>query len=159
MPARGSEDLIEAVRMTTGISRGFIPSEGQITITTGANSAILCIKVSCQPRRRGTPQSLFPIILSGSRNSRITTRYYKLSADNNFNPCINSLKAAITPKTKAILINSPSNPTGTVFSMETIKEIYEVALTNDLYKQGMRCMRMIYKPDKVFFCWIFRPLH
>ena len=27
MPARGSEDLIEAVRMTTGISRGFIPEE------------------------------------------------------------------------------------------------------------------------------------
>ena len=50
MPARGSEDLIEAVRMTTGISRGFIPEKEQITITTGANSAIFyALRAICDP--------------------------------------------------------------------------------------------------------------
>ena len=154
MPARGSEDLIEAVRMTTGISRGFIPSEGQITITTGANSAIFyALKSVANPGDEVLiPNPYFPSYLAAAEIAGITTRYYKLSADNNFNPCINSLKAAITPKTKAILINSPSNPTGTVFSMETIKEIYEVALTNDLYIISDEVYaRMIYKPDKKFF--------
>ena len=50
MPARGSDDLIEAVRMTTGISRGFIPDIEHITITTGANSAIFyALKSICNP--------------------------------------------------------------------------------------------------------------
>ncbi|WP_291290795.1 pyridoxal phosphate-dependent aminotransferase [Enterococcus sp.] len=42
------------------------------------------------------------------------------------------LKAAITDKTKAILINSPNNPTGAVFSPATFKAIAEVAKEHDL---------------------------
>jgi aspartate/methionine/tyrosine aminotransferase len=42
------------------------------------------------------------------------------------------LKAAITDKTKAIIINSPNNPTGAVFSPTTFKAIAAVAKENDL---------------------------
>ncbi len=41
------------------------------------------------------------------------------------------IKAAITPKTKAIIINSPHNPTGAVFSQTSIKEL--AATTDDIY--------------------------
>ncbi|MEO2452957.1 aminotransferase class I/II-fold pyridoxal phosphate-dependent enzyme, partial [Enterococcus faecalis] len=37
------------------------------------------------------------------------------------------LKEKITPKTKAIILNSPNNPTGAVFSEETFREIAQVA--------------------------------
>ncbi|MDH6365030.1 aspartate/methionine/tyrosine aminotransferase [Enterococcus sp. PF1-24] len=43
------------------------------------------------------------------------------------------LKKAITNKTKAIIINSPNNPTGAVFSPATFKAIADVAIENDLY--------------------------
>lgn len=42
------------------------------------------------------------------------------------------LEACITPKTKAIIINSPNNPTGSCLSMETMKKIAEVAAKHDL---------------------------
>ena len=42
------------------------------------------------------------------------------------------LKSAITEKTRAIIINSPNNPTGAVFSPETFEKIAVVAIDHDL---------------------------
>ena len=66
MPARGSDELIEAVRMTTGISRGFIPENEQITVTTGANSAIFYALKSICDQETKSSSNLFPLILGGS---------------------------------------------------------------------------------------------
>ena len=43
------------------------------------------------------------------------------------------MKEKITPKTKAIILNSPNNPTGAVFSEETFREIAQVAIEHNLY--------------------------
>ncbi len=43
------------------------------------------------------------------------------------------LRAAITPGTKAILVNTPGNPSGKVFSREEIGLIADVAKTHDLF--------------------------
>jgi len=42
-------------------------------------------------------------------------------------------KAAITPKTKAIVLNSPSNPTGMVYTEEELKAIADVAVENNIF--------------------------
>jgi aspartate aminotransferase len=42
------------------------------------------------------------------------------------------IRAHITPKTKAIIINTPSNPTGSIMSKDTLKEIGDLALEKDL---------------------------
>ncbi len=42
------------------------------------------------------------------------------------------LEALITPKTKAIIINSPNNPTGACLSLDTMKKIAEIAEKHDL---------------------------
>lgn len=42
------------------------------------------------------------------------------------------LNNAITSKTRAIILNSPNNPTGTVYSKEDLKMISEIAIKNDL---------------------------
>ncbi len=42
------------------------------------------------------------------------------------------LRAAITPKTKAMLLNTPHNPTGRVFDNEEIAGVIEVVLENEL---------------------------
>jgi aminotransferase len=44
-----------------------------------------------------------------------------------------ALRAAVTPKTRAILINTPSNPCGKVFTHAEIEAIGEVALEHDLF--------------------------
>jgi len=49
-------------------------------------------------------------------------------ARSGFVPHYDQLKAAVTRKTKAIIVNSPSNPTGAVWPRETIKQIAALAL-------------------------------
>lgn len=44
-----------------------------------------------------------------------------------FEPDLDALKVAITPKTKAILLNNPNNPTGVVYGEDVIKGIAEIA--------------------------------
>lgn len=44
-----------------------------------------------------------------------------------------ALKENITPNTKAIIINSPSNPTGFIYDEKTLQAIAEIALKNNLY--------------------------
>lgn len=44
-----------------------------------------------------------------------------------------AIKEKITPKTKAIFINSPANPTGTVISKERMQQIVDIANDHELY--------------------------
>jgi aminotransferase len=55
-----------------------------------------------------------------------------LMEENNFALDIQAIKDAISSKTKAIIYCSPSNPTGTVFSEEQLRQIAEIALENNL---------------------------
>ncbi|AGK97466.1 pyridoxal phosphate-dependent aminotransferase [Clostridium pasteurianum] len=51
---------------------------------------------------------------------------------NSFKFTINDLEKAVTAKTKVIILNSPNNPTGTVYSKEEIEKIAEFAKKHDL---------------------------
>lgn len=53
-------------------------------------------------------------------------------AKNDFNPDINEIRKKITDKTRAIILNSPGNPSGAVYSEETIRAIGEVAVEKDI---------------------------
>ncbi|MCD2257029.1 aminotransferase class I/II-fold pyridoxal phosphate-dependent enzyme [Lactobacillus sp. CC-MHH1034] len=59
--------------------------------------------------------------------------FVKTTADHQFQLQAADLEAAITPKTKAVIINSPNNPTGAVFSKSTLTAIVAVAQKYDLY--------------------------
>lgn len=52
---------------------------------------------------------------------------------NSFCPTVEQLRAAISPKTAAIIINSPSNPTGAVLPASILQEIANLAETHDLW--------------------------
>ena len=51
----------------------------------------------------------------------------------NYLVTVEQLEAARTPKTKALLFCSPSNPTGSVYSVEQVKAIGEWALKNNIW--------------------------
>ncbi|KAF0994783.1 pyridoxal phosphate-dependent aminotransferase [Geobacillus sp. TFV-3] len=50
--------------------------------------------------------------------------------ENGFKMTPDQLKQAITPKTKAVIINSPSNPTGMIYTAEELKALGEVCLAH-----------------------------
>lgn len=47
-------------------------------------------------------------------------------------PDIDALRAAVTPATRMILVNSPHNPTGVVFTREELQAIADIAIENDV---------------------------
>jgi aspartate aminotransferase len=51
---------------------------------------------------------------------------------NEFVPTIEDLKKAITPRTKAMVINSPSNPSGAAIPKARLEEIAQVLIENDI---------------------------
>lgn len=56
-----------------------------------------------------------------------------LREENDFNPDLDELRKIITPKTKLLILNSPQNPTGGVFTEDTIRAIAGIAEENDLW--------------------------
>jgi len=55
------------------------------------------------------------------------------SIKDGFIPDIKKLESLITPKTKAIIVNSPSNPTGAVYPKELLSKIVEIAVNKRFY--------------------------
>ncbi len=55
------------------------------------------------------------------------------SEDNNFMLNIKKLKKKITKKTKAIILNSPSNPTGSAYNKNILEEIAEIAVKKKIF--------------------------
>ena len=58
--------------------------------------------------------------------------HYMCDEQNEWNPDIDDIKKKITPKTKGIVVINPNNPTGALYSDETLKEIVEIARQNNL---------------------------
>ncbi len=59
--------------------------------------------------------------------------YLPIREENHFQIDPKELKKLITSKTKAILLNSPSNPTGMVIDKKIMKEVSQIAIDNDLF--------------------------
>ncbi len=53
--------------------------------------------------------------------------------ENEFVPMLDDFKQVITEKTKLIILNSPSNPTGAVFDEDTLRGVAELAVEHDLF--------------------------
>ncbi len=65
------------------------------------------------------------ILLSGGKVIRIPLNHgFKLDAE--------TFKQAITPKTKALILNFPSNPTGSVLNKKEIQNVVEIAADNNI---------------------------
>lgn len=59
--------------------------------------------------------------------------FYPTPAENNFHVSIDDIEARITPRTKAVVINSPNNPTGQIIRKETLTELNKLAERDEFY--------------------------
>ncbi len=60
-------------------------------------------------------------------------KFIKTLPENNFKITAESLKKQLSDKTKVLILNSPSNPTGCVYSQSELKEIAEICVKNKIY--------------------------
>ena len=70
--------------------------------------------------------------------------------DNDFKLSPTLLKTFLSPKTKAIILNSPANPTGVVYSPSELAQIGEIAVRNNIYIVSDEIYeRLIYEKEHI----------
>lgn len=134
-PTAGLPQLREAIANKMLRDCGYEVSADQVVVTNGGKQAVY---------------EAFQILLNDGDEVIIPAPYWtsypeavKLAggvpvtvlagAERNFEPDINAIEAARTERTKAIIINSPSNPTGAIFSSETIRAIGKWAVEHHIW--------------------------
>src|SRR3984893_17510789 len=74
------------------------------------------------------PDPGFPIYPSFTRGLGATPVSFVLREKNQFQPDIAEIASKMKPHTKVLIFNSPNNPTGTVFSQETLAQLARLAV-------------------------------
>ncbi len=106
----------------------------EVVITVGGSEALYlaCTAILEPGDEVITPTPCFvsyqpEVILAGGVPVEVACTF-----ENNFQPDPAALRAALSPKTRAVLINSPCNPTGAVYSSEVLRAIARMAAERDL---------------------------
>lgn len=104
-------------------------TEDNILVTTGATEAMyLAISVSAAPGRQFLiPDPSFPLYAPLVRMHGGEVKPIPTDAESGHQLDPQRVINAISPRTFAIILNSPSNPTGTVYPLETIEAIVQEA--------------------------------
>ncbi len=146
---------IAAADVTEKRSRGFRPDLNQILVTPGANVQIYyAIACAVNPGEEVIiPDPSFVSYNSIAKFLGVKPIKIPLYEKNEFRLNPKDVEKAITDKTRMIIINSPSNPTGAVMTEEEIKEIYEIARKYDIYLLSDEIYaRMMHKDSDTQFC-------
>lgn len=85
------------------------------------------------------PNPGYPTFAMTSRLLHAVPVQYPLYPQNDFQPRIEDIEALITPRTRVIMLNSPSNPLGAVFSEESTRQLMELAGRHDLWIISDEC--------------------
>lgn len=129
-PAAGTLSLRKAIAEKLKRDNGVEYSPGEIVVSCGAKHSIYnTLRVLCNPGDEVIvvhPYWLsYPemVTLAGGKPVIINT-----SADAGFRVSPSDIRKAVTSKTKAIIINSPSNPAGAVYDEKELRDIADVCL-------------------------------
>ena len=134
-PASGTLELKEAIcrRLREDCGLDYRPS--QAVVTSGAKHCVyIALRALVDPGDEVILPAPFwvsylelikmvggvPVVVSAGEAAG-----FKMTAE--------QLAAAITPKTKAIILNNPSNPTGMVYDAAQLKALADVCVKHDLY--------------------------
>ncbi|MEW6535476.1 MAG: pyridoxal phosphate-dependent aminotransferase [Candidatus Auribacterota bacterium] len=122
---QGIPELREKVRQRLKEKKSFTAEE--VMITSGVSGGIfLSFMALLDPGDEIiVPDPYFVMYKHLSRLLGAVPKY--LDLDDQFQIDTDRLKSMITPKTKAILLNSPSNPTGVITKREVLREIAKIA--------------------------------
>ena len=111
-------------------------STDEIIITYGASEALMIVLLSClNPWDEViVPEPFYANYSSFAGAADITVKPISASIDDNFAlPPIDEFEKVIGPRTKAILICSPNNPTGYTYSEEELDKLRKICLKYDLF--------------------------
>ncbi len=134
MPSLGIPELIASIQKYYA-DLGIHFTKKQIAVTCGGTEALVFafLAIINEGDEILLPEPFYSnyatfFTISGAICAPITTY-----AENGFHFTKEDILARITPRTKAILISNPGNPTGMVMTMDEIKMVADIARKYDLY--------------------------
>lgn len=134
-PAAGTVELREAVceRLKKDCGVEYKPS--QIVVSNGAKQSLfLALKALINPGDEVVIPAPYWVsyyelaIMSGAKPVIVET-----NAESGWKMTADMLRAAITPNTKALLLNNPTNPSGVVYTSGELSDIARVCVENEVY--------------------------
>ena len=134
-PAAGTVELKNAICDKFLKDNGLTYSQNQIVISTGAKSslyhAICAIVEDGDEVILPSPYWLtYPELIKLAGGECV---YVKAEKENGYKMTAEQFEKAITPKTKCLILNTPNNPTGAVYTEEEIKAIAKVCEAHGIY--------------------------
>ena len=78
------------------------------------------------------PAPDYPLWTGAVTLSGGTPVHYRCDEDNGWDPDLSDIEAKITPQTQGLVIINPNNPTGAVYSEETVKGLIDIARRHEL---------------------------
>ena len=134
-PTPGLPELREAIVVKTKRDSNYEITVDQVLVTNGGKQSVYqafatIINVGDEVILPSPFWTTYPecIKLAGGKTVEVFA-----DESQNYLVSVEQLEAARTPKTKALLFCSPSNPTGSVYSAEQVKAIGEWALKNNIW--------------------------
>ena len=134
-PTAGLPELRQAIADKTLRDSGYAVEPSQVVVTNGGKQAVY---ETFQVLLNDGDEVIIPapfwtsypevVKLAGGKPVEVFS-----GSDQNFTPTVAQLEAVRTERTKAIVLNSPSNPTGAVWPEETVRAIGEWAVANHLW--------------------------
>jgi len=134
-PSAGLPELRTAISEKFSKDNGIDYKPNQVIVSNGAKqSCFNAILACCEPGDEviiPAPYWLsYPdmVKLVGAEPVIVQTK-----ASNAYKMTAEEFENAMTPRTKMVIINSPGNPTGSVYTREELEALVEVALTEDIF--------------------------
>jgi N-succinyldiaminopimelate aminotransferase len=133
-PAHGLPELRDAIaEHQQRFYHLTVDPQTDVVVTTGASEAIVATLLALidagdevlvfEPRF-----DVYAAAISMARGVRVGVPM----GGPGYRPNLQALRAAVTPRTRMILLNSPHNPTGIVFTAEELQGIADIAIANNL---------------------------
>ena len=146
-PAVGTLELRKAIcgRVKADFDLDYTP--GQVVVSSGAKHIVyLALRALINPGDEVIlPAPYWVSYLELIRIMGGVPVVVSASEAEDFKITPEKLSAAITPKTKALLLNNPSNPTGMVYSREELEALAQVCVDHDLYIIA----------DEIYYCLMY----
>lgn len=134
-PAAGTLELRKAVAKKFLKDNGLSYEPSNIVISNGAkHSLVNAFMAICNPGDEVIVPA--PFWVSYTEMIKLADGVpviVNASEESDFKVTVEDLEKARTEKTKAIIINSPSNPTGMIYTKEELKAIADFAVKNNIY--------------------------
>lgn len=130
----GTLELKSAIASYIAEDTGVYYNENQIIVSNGAKqslyNALFCLINPGDEVIIPSPYwATYPEIVKLCNGKPV---FVPTNEEEDFKLKANALKSALTEKTKIIIINTPNNPTGSVYSIKDLVDIAELALDNNL---------------------------